>query len=438
MTDLLQRLFAHDEDRPLTYAESRSLAAHEDVTVRRTLALRTDLRPEVLYYLAEDADAEVRRNIAGNVTTPARAYLLLTEDQDTDVRLSLAQRIAALAPDLTDSEKDRVREIVHDALERLAHDQIPRVRVMLSETLKDVTNAPAAVINRLARDAEIAVAAPVLTFSTVLSDADLLAIIRENPSRGSLTAIARRQSGLTPPVTDALVEADDAAAIADMLSNRGAQIREETLDALIDRGPEQPEWHEPLVRRPHLHANAAQRLAVYVSDTLVEALMLRHDLPPDDAVAVATEARRRLGARRDGRADLIDYGPDWRETLRTTHARLLAARQGGEEAAPSGDPETLMHAALAQDDATEAIALLAALAGIAPLGVAATARFGSPKGLVSVSWKAGLSPDTAVEIQRRLGRIPPDEVLRPEPDGGWPLDTGTMDWQVEMAAEATL
>lgn len=435
MTDLLKRLFDHDPGRPLSYAESRTLAAHEDVTVRRTLAQRTDLRPEVLYYLAEDDDPEVRRNIAENVTTPARAYLLLTEDRDDDVRLSLAQRIAALAPELSDDEMDRLRSVVHDVLERLARDQIPRVRAMLSETLKDVTSAPAPVINRLARDVEIAVAAPVLTFSTVLSDEDLLDIIREHPPSGSLSAIARRRVGLAPIVTDALVRTNDSAAIADMLSNRGAQIREETLDALIERGAGEPTWHEPLVRRPSLHADAARRLAVYVSDTLVEALMLRNDLPPEDAVAVATEVRRRLATREGARAELFDYGPDWREALRAAHGRIVSAHQADPAAR---DPEALMHAAMLAEDRTEAIALLAALAGISPLGVAATVRFASPKGLAALAWKAGLSPATAVEIQRWLGRIPPDEVLRPAEGGGWALSAAAMDWQVEMAAEATL
>jgi len=434
MTNLLQRLFKTEGSPALSYEESRSLATHEDVSVRRVLARRTDLRPEVLYYLAEDEDAEVRRNIAANVNTPAKAYLLLSSDDDTDVRLSLAQRLGLLAPDLSDDERDRLRGIVHDGLERLARDQIPRVRALLSETLKDVTKAPPSVINRLARDAEIAVAAPVLTFSTVLSDDDLLAIIREHPPRASLTAIARRRPGLPPDVTDALVATKDTGIIADMLSNHGAQIREETLDALIDRGATVPDWHEPLVHRPALPASAARRLAVYVSDTLVEALMLRHDLPPEDAVAVATEARRRLAGRTAPPA-LVDYGPDWREALRSSHERILAARAQDPVPTSAGD---LFRAAMQADDRTEGLALLGALAGITPLGVAATARLGSAKGLLSIAWKAGLSPDLGVEAQRWLGRIPPDDVLRPDQGGGWPLDEATMDWQVEMAADAKL
>ncbi|MBB4286016.1 DUF2336 domain-containing protein [Roseospira goensis] len=426
MTELLRRLFDEADERPLSYEESRSLAAHADVTVRRTLARRTDVRPEVLYYLAEDADAGVRRNIADNVAAPLKAYLLLTEDSDPDVRLTLVQRITALAPGLSEDEKDRVRQHVHTALGRLARDQIPKVRALLSEAVKDLAAAPPEVIKRLARDAEVAVAAPVLTFSPVLSDGDLLDIIHDGPTSGHLSAIARRSAGLAAPVSDALVATDDTAAIADLLANRGAQIREETLDALIDRAATVPEWHAPLVHRPSLPADAGRRLALYVSDTLVQALMLRRDLTPGDALAVAAEVRRRLSKGWDPEM-LMDYGPDWREALRAAHAR---ARQDIAEGVPG---EALLHAAMASNERTEAIAALAAMAGIDPLAAAATVRAASPKGIISVAWKAGVSAAVAAELQRWLGAIPPQEVLGPDPEGGgYPLAEAEMDWQVTM------
>jgi uncharacterized protein (DUF2336 family) len=429
MTDLLRRLFEDGEDSPLSYEESRSLAAHEDVTVRRELARRTDLRPEVLYFLAEDADVEVRRNIAGNVAAPMKAYLLLSDDTDPEVRLTLVERIAALAPGLSESEQDRVRQQVHAALSRLARDQIPRVRALLSELLKDLANAPPGVINRLARDAEIAVAAPVLTFSPVLTDDDLLDIIRQQPVEGAVCAIARRPAGLREAVSDAIVATNDAAAVADMLANQGAQIREETLDVLIDRAQAVPDWHEPLVRRPRLPPDAGRRLAVFVSDTLVQALMLRRDLTPGDAMAVASEVRRRLTADPAGPGP-IDYGPDWREMLRARHARIQ------EEMSDTAEGERRLKAALKGADRMEAMAVLAVLAGIVPLGVAAAVRSASPKGMVSMAWKAGLTPEDAVMLQVELAGVPPDDVLGPDAEtGDFPLRDAEMDWQIEMFCE---
>ncbi|SDD98726.1 DUF2336 domain-containing protein [Rhodospira trueperi] len=426
MTDLLRRLFKENSDNTLTYEEARELAAHDDVTVRRTLAHRTDLAPEVLYYLAGDDDAEVRGAIAGNVATPARAYLRLTDDGNEDVRLALVRRITALAPDLSDDERNRAREKVHESLTRLAQDAIPKVRALLAEALKDVAHAPPAVINRLARDAEIAVAAPVLTFSPVLTDADLLSIIENQPASEHLSAIARRPGGLTERVTEAIVGTDDTGAIADMLTNRGAQIREATLDALIDRAAAVPAWHGPLVRRPSLPDDAARRLAVYVSDTLVQALMLREDLTPEDAMAVSREMHRRLEPGAD-EGDLIDYGPDWRAALQELHAHIVKEIRAGTVG------ESDIRLAMDNDDRTRAIALLAALADISPMAVVAAVRASSPKGIVSLIWKAGLPASILADLQRWLAAIPPQEILRPDPDTGhFPLEISEMDWQIAM------
>jgi len=427
MTDTARPPVDPASTTPLSYAEARALAADPDPVVRRTLATRTDLVPEVLYFLAEDADPEVRRTIAGNEATPLKAYLLLTQDSDVDVRVTLVQRIAALAPGLTDEERDRVRLIVDQALTRLAQDQLPRVRMLLSEALKHVADAPASVINRLARDVEVAVATPVLAFSPVLTDRDLLEIIRVQPVSAKLSAIARR-SALCITITDALAATDDVGAITDMLANQGAQIREETLDALIDRANRHPEWHDPLVRRPRLHREAARRLALMVSDTLVRVLVMRRDLDPEAATEVTAAVRRRLGE--DGLTGaLFDYGPNWREALRDTHEQAITQLESG---VPG---RALLGAATAAGDRLGVIAVLGAMAGISPFAVAGAVKSASVKGIVSMAWKASLDATQAADLQRWLANIPPDRLMGPSEAGGFRLRHEEMEWQVEMFCE---
>ncbi|WP_413207253.1 DUF2336 domain-containing protein [Rhodospirillum sp. A1_3_36] len=427
MNSLLQRLLAVDA-APIGYEEARELANHGDVEVRRALAQRDDMVPEILYYLAEDPDPDVRRAIADNSAAPSHADEILADDDDLGVRLTLAQKIAALAPGLSDNEKDRVRRHTYQALARLARDQIPRVRSILSDALKHVANAPPALIRKLARDVEVAVSAPVLEFSPVLTDADLLAVIRDQPGSGRLSAIAKRV-GLNTTVTDAIAATDDLTAITDMLTNHGAQIREETLDAIIDRSQGIPEWQDPLVHRPRLHSDAARRLAVFVADNLLEALLLRKDLEPAAAVAVAEVVRKRLGGN-VGEDAMVDFGPSWRDDLRVAYTSCLTKQTEG-----SLDETELATMMLHEGDTT-AIAALGVMAGITPFAVAAAVNAGSPKGVVAVAWKAGLSPDFAVHLQIKLAKIPPDDVLEPTAEGGWPLSETAMEWQVEMFCEA--
>jgi uncharacterized protein (DUF2336 family) len=277
----------------LEYEESRDLARHEDVKVHLALAQRADLKPEILYYLAEDPAPEVRRAIAGNATAPMHADLLLARDKDESVRGDLAGKIAKLAPGLSPAEQDRIRKMAYEAIEILARDQAARVRQALAEALKDYADAPPAIIRRLAKDAELIVAEPVLSFSPVLTDEDLIEIIAGTPPPGAREAIARRQ-GLREKVSDAIVNANDVDAVAALLGNHSAQIREETLDRIVGRTVDIESWHAPLVARPVLPRKAAVRIARFVADSLIDQLEERQDLSSDVLEEIRAVVQKRI------------------------------------------------------------------------------------------------------------------------------------------------
>ena len=149
----------------VTYEQARDLLDHPEVTVRRALAERTDLEPEILFFLARDSDTVVRRSIAANAMTPDKASLLLAADDDADVRSDLADRLGKLLPGLSGIDQEKAWRTIHQVLILLARDQLPRVRRALSEALKSVPNAPHDVVFTLATDTEATVATPVLEFS---------------------------------------------------------------------------------------------------------------------------------------------------------------------------------------------------------------------------------------------------------------------------------
>lgn len=444
MTSLLERLLGADGARPLSYEKARTLARHDDPEVRRELARRADVVPEILYFLAEDPDVEVRKAIAGNNAAPLKAQLLLARDREEDVRADLAGKVARLCPHLSDQDHARIRDLAHQVLECLARDQIPRVRRIVSETLKDVIDAPPEVIRRLARDAEVAVCLPVLEFSPVLTDEDLLEIIAEAPVSDRLSAISRR-SGVGVRVADAIAESDDIPAITQLLANTSAQIREETLDGLIERAERRPDWHGPLVRRPGLHSRAAQRLACFVAANLLGALAARQDLTPEAVAEVSRVVRARLAANEDtedkadgapGRQTPAEGGVDfhlasWRRSLLEAYE---AARREVEK------PDGLSHAKvlnrLARGEAEFVIGALAVMAELPPDVVGTVVEEHSAKGLLAVAWKAGFSARDALLLQMQLGRVTPDQGIKPTEDGSFALSVAEMDWQVEMFTEA--
>src|SRR3546814_7264381 len=124
---------------------------------------------------------------------------------------------------------------------RRSRDKATRVRQILGEALKWVAGARPAVIRQLARDAEDVVACPVHEFSPLLSDEDLLEIIASSGLSSRLCAIARRSS-LGETISDAIVLRNDRPAVSALLANGSAQIREETLDRLIEATAQKTAW----------------------------------------------------------------------------------------------------------------------------------------------------------------------------------------------------
>jgi len=405
---------------PIDYDEAKKLARHKDVKVRLKLAQREDLVEEILYFLAEDPVAEVRLAIAKNIAAPRQADVLLSRDTDAGVRSGLAGKIGNLLPDLTRDELDKLRQATHEVIEHLAQDQAVRVRRILSDTLKDIAHAPADVIMRLARDVELVVCAPVLENSPVLTDEDLVNIITAVPVKGALNAISRRR-GLAEDVTDAISNTDDVDAIGEMLGNTSAQIRENTLDSIIDRAEGVKPWHAPLVHRPKLSRKAVLRLTEFVAENLLDAMKNRTDLDAETADAVREEFSRRMEAAERSRTRDEGGPPAERARKLFTQGQLNDAAV--HEAAQSGDADFVK-------------AALKLKSGLAMFTIDQVIDLPSVKGVVAVCWKAGLGMPSAVIIQKRIAHVPPRDV-QGSMDGDYPFTEDEMKWQLEFFEPST-
>jgi uncharacterized protein (DUF2336 family) len=421
------------QNETISYEIAKKLARDDDPEVRRTLAKRKDLKPEILYFLAEDTDASVRQAVANNLSAPSQTDVLLAKDDDIDVRGDLVGKIARLMPNLSADEQDKARRNTHEALEVLARDQITKVRGILSDTLKDIVNAPADVIKTLAMDTEIEVSGPVLEFSPVLSDDDLVQIIEQGPAKGGMNAISKRAS-VTEVVSDAIVGTDDIDAIADLLSNDSAQIRESTLDDLIERAPEIDLWHAPLVGRPKLPNGAEIKLANFLADNLLGVLQERADLDDDTLVAVKAAVRERIGGDGVDRvAEVEGSGQDFLNmeapidmVNRLYQARKLDGNVIG-KALNAGDFSFVLAALIVRSQLDEVIVKRVFLEK-------------SARGICAVSHKADLPVKMATQIQQRMGRIAPSDVLM-EDGEKYSLSDDDVQFQIEfftdMAAKGT-
>ncbi|PWC43522.1 DUF2336 domain-containing protein [Azospirillum sp. TSO22-1] len=414
---------------PSDFNAAKTMVQSPDPAVRRRVAEHPQARAELLYYLAADSAPEVRQAIATNAGTPRQADLLLAADADQHVRGSLARKVAGLVPDLPEGQFSQIEKMTVECLETLARDQATEVRTILADALKDLPNAPYAIINALARDVELSVCGPVLQHSPILTEEDLLDIIMMGPVAGALSAIAWRRD-VSPSVADAIARSDDEAAVTALLANPSAQIREETLDRIIDDAPRHEPWHGPLVRRPKLPARAVARLASFVADNLLKVLQQRDDLDPEAARRLAEAVRERVASGevkpRGGPVDLwadevVEEKPAERPTDRA--ARL---NKDGKLT------EKLLDGSLSEGDRAFAMAGLGELAGV-PLGtVDRIITTHSPRAVIALVWRAGLSMRFAKQVQLRLAQIPPKSALNARDGVHFPMSEDEMRWQLEF------
>ena len=394
-------------DQVLEILEEREKSAHHE------LAARTDAGPDVLLYLATKGAAVIRRAVAANMGTPAQANRLLADDEDDEVRVELARKIGRLMPDLDKEESEKLRALTIETLEKLANDQLPRVRAILAEEIKSLDCVPKKIIRRLAVDLEMIVAAPILEYSPLLSDADLMEVIATAKASAALTAIAKRKF-LSANVADAIVTSLDVPAVAALLANPDAKVRADALDDIIARAEKIRAWHQPLVLRADLSQRAIRRIASFVGAALIEMLGQHHKIDAETRNHLNHQLRHRIEAGDDAQRNEEEHAVSEVET-----ARRKGELDDGfvDAAAEAGKREVVMLA-------------LAALASVQPETVRKILQFKSAKPITALVWKAKLSMRVAFRIQRFVMKLPASELL-PARDGvRFPLSDDEMRWHL--------
>ena len=212
----------------------------------------------------------------------------LLSDPSGAARADAAAKIAVKFD--RDSLSPREREIAEEIIRLMAKDAEVRVREALSTNLKDCDNLPPDVAVALARDVG-SVALPMLQYSSVLSDPDLVEIVRSQDTQKQI-AIASRKS-VSAAVSQSLAQHGAEAAVATLMANPKADVGEWTLRTALDRFPSSTAITEGMVRRDTLPATISERLVNLVSDALKEHLVTHHDLPPALATDLVLQSRER-------------------------------------------------------------------------------------------------------------------------------------------------
>ncbi|MGV3490467.1 MAG: DUF2336 domain-containing protein [Devosia sp.] len=159
-------------------------------------------------------------------------FRVLNGDSNIVEREQLFRNMAQLYSYVSDRCDDEQVAQYDEVLCQLAELVEAEARAHVAKLLAPLERAPGNVVVKLANDL-IEVAQPLLEFSNVLSDDDLIDIIM-NQSEDHRVAIAARQV-VTERVGEAIVEHGETASVTRLVRNEGAELGTTTLKRLAER-----------------------------------------------------------------------------------------------------------------------------------------------------------------------------------------------------------
>jgi uncharacterized protein (DUF2336 family) len=206
--------------------------------------------------IARDLDALTRRIRAG----------------DAGVKRKLGRVMAACVLDDAIDFSETERALAVDLLVRLLREMEADLRRQIARRLARKPDAPHELVLALAND-EISIAQEVLVHSGVLSDPDLIAIVRQQ-SREHRLAVALR-ADLSDDVVDALDDTGEPDVIKALVSNHDVVLSRRALEYIVAESVKHADLQKPLLMRPDLPQDLAVRMFWTVSDCLRETIIER-------------------------------------------------------------------------------------------------------------------------------------------------------------------
>jgi uncharacterized protein (DUF2336 family) len=319
------------------------------------------LTPEDVARLLHEPSASVRAEVAAKVAQQIDNHQLSAEE------LRLAQDIA----------------------QALARDVEVAVRRALSNSLRSARRLPHAVAKRLAEDVD-EVALPILADSPVLTDADLVQLLRQGSPRRQQTIAGRPNLG--EPVCHAVADCAGEPAVVALMRNPTAQLSARSLNRAIDRFADSEPVKQGMVHRASLPIGIAERLVTVISDQMCDYLVSHHALPAVVASDIVLRGRERALLQ-------LSHGSSHEELL-----RLLRQMHRNQRLTP-----TLAVRAVCSGDMVFFTAALAVLAGVPQANAERLVEDAGGRGLLSLCEKAGVPThllplvQAAVEITQGTG-----------------------------------
>jgi uncharacterized protein (DUF2336 family) len=204
-------------------------------------------------------------------------------------RAHAAHKICRCIEDAQLSAEERAH--AEGVLAIMAQDAAILVRRALAVALKNSPKLPHEIATKLARDVET-IALPIILNSPMLTDGDLVEIVRTCPPAKQVAVASRAH--LSVVVTGAIAQHAVPEAVQRAIANDNAKFDEAGLETVLDRFAGVSAITAAMVHRNELPLNITEKLVSLVAGEAFDYLVNNHELPPQIAIDLAMGARERV------------------------------------------------------------------------------------------------------------------------------------------------
>ncbi|CAN5336508.1 DUF2336 domain-containing protein [soil metagenome] len=236
------------------------------------------------------------------------ALIALAQDQSSESRRALLRELTDHffgSATRTSTEDHLYGSVLSD----LAADMEAAVRRELASRFAVRADAPRALIRRLAND-EADIAGEVLRASTVLTEEDLLGVVRAK-GQDHLRAVSSR-TDVSEAISDVIVERGDDETLGTLLRNDGARLSRSASEAAVQRAKANPGLHAATVERSSLPPDLLNEMYFFVEARLRQHILEQNASMDPILLESALAAGRTRVATEDGAlpadyASSLDY-----------------------------------------------------------------------------------------------------------------------------------
>jgi uncharacterized protein (DUF2336 family) len=229
-------------------------------------------------------DADLRRLVRGD---------------SLEVRAAAAEKLCLAVAQAGVTEGERLA--AQNILRVMAEDTAVRVRRALAVTLRASPLLPRDAALRLARDID-EIALPVLNFSPVFTDDDLIEVVNHGSTEKQV-AVARRPR-LSARVAGTVCDVAAEAAVAAVCANDNAELSTPALERALDRFPASHQVSGAISQRKALPMVISERLIALLGEELRRSLAAKAEIRPDVATQLTLATRERITI------DLVDQASE--------------------------------------------------------------------------------------------------------------------------------